>query len=261
MGFFKAILKVLRSVPAPKPKRKPPEKLVPANWMRPGEIDVVLWSRRNRGLPPPRGDENVIVLNRDDIKIITDHRKARQAALLAQRREEKAEAERKRQAKQSEVERKRQAKRKISELVKERKAQKVPLQKIYNELYAIGDSESAKSDNDEDYDYDIDLVDAGMTAADKLLDVIVDRNNCARDLLKVGDIEQAVKLLRANVKDHDRGSYPYERLMRIYDEPEHKKNLIWVCESYIQNVRGDDDLAEKCKHILEGIANGTRWAK
>lgn len=78
-----------------------------------------------------------------------------------------------------------------------------------------------------------------------LEDLMVDRNIEGMTLEKSGDVEKAVDLYEANLKDRFDGSHPYDRLRIIYSRSNQYDDAIRVCQAYIDYGQIDTKGKEK----------------
>ena len=84
------------------------------------------------------------------------------------------------------------------------------------------------------------------------MSVLVDRNIAAKDAEKAGDEYRAVDLLEANVADEFDGSYPYERLIRIYLAWGRADEATRIVGAYRKNAsHGDARMDALCKRVPE----------
>ena len=65
--------------------------------------------------------------------------------------------------------------------------------------------------------------------------VMIDRNEKARQLERAGKIEQAIALFEESVKDQFFGTFPYDRLRIIYTKLKRYEDAIRVCQAYMDN--------------------------
>lgn len=71
-------------------------------------------------------------------------------------------------------------------------------------------------------------------AADKVMQVMVDRNNKGKELEKKGQIAKAIALYEANMGDYFIGTYPYDRLRILYTKDDRLADAIRVCDHFLQ---------------------------
>lgn len=87
--------------------------------------------------------------------------------------------------------------------------------------------------------------------------VMVERNQEGSQHEKAGQVDEAIRLYEANLRDEFKGSHPYERLRIIYTEREDYENAIRVCEAYLElptSKYGDvkrGRFAEHCRKLIE----------
>lgn len=68
----------------------------------------------------------------------------------------------------------------------------------------------------------------------ELSTIMVERNQEGSQHEKAGQVDEAIRLYEANLRDEFKGSHPYERLRIIYTERKDYENAIRVCEAYLK---------------------------
>lgn len=119
----------------------------------------------------------------------------------------------------------------IAVWVRKQRTDGIPLQKIWRDLIARG-----KNGRD---------IETCMREAGKIEDILVERNLKGTEKENTGDMQGAIRLYEANIKDRFDGSHPYERLRIIYSGSGRYSDAIRVCEAYIQHGQDDPKLKEK----------------
>lgn len=119
----------------------------------------------------------------------------------------------------------------IAVWVRKQRSDGIPLQDIWRDLMARG-----KNSPD---------IETCMREAGKIEDILVERNLKGTKKENTGDMQGAIRLYEANIKDRFDGSHPYERLRMIYSGSGRYSDAIRVCETYIQYGQNDPKLKEK----------------
>lgn len=92
-----------------------------------------------------------------------------------------------------------------------------------------------------------------------IMQVMIDRNEEARQLERDGVIEQAIVLYEESVHDQFLGTFPYDRLRIIYTRQKRYVDAIRVCQVYVDNpylkgagqTEGRQEFREKIKKLKE----------
>jgi len=69
--------------------------------------------------------------------------------------------------------------------------------------------------------------------ADRIYDIMYQRNERGINVEKVGDVEQAIDLYEQNVTDWFDGNHPYDRLRIIYTKRKQYDDAIRVCQTFV----------------------------
>ncbi len=88
-------------------------------------------------------------------------------------------------------------------------------------------------------------------------DIMVDRNLRGVALEKAGDIEAAIALYEANVRDRFDGSHPYDRLRVLYRKLGRIADLMRVARAYCALAGGDPTLKLKFQRLIEHTTTDT----
>ena len=80
--------------------------------------------------------------------------------------------------------------------------------------------------------------------ANRIEDIIVDRNIKGTELEKSGQLEEAINLYEKNIADYADTPHPYNRLRVIYSKRKQYDEAIRVCNAYIET---GNKLAEAVK--------------
>ena len=91
---------------------------------------------------------------------------------------------------------------------------------------------------------------AFINEANRISDLLVERNLQGIKLERAGEIEKAIELYEQNIKDLYLGSHPYDRLSAIYIQRNQYEDGIRVCRAYLKmNESLFEELDEKFTDI------------
>ncbi len=82
--------------------------------------------------------------------------------------------------------------------------------------------------------------------ADFVADIMANRNVEGAALERLHQPDKAIELYEANLRDHFKSSYPYERLRILYSASGKYTHVKRVCQAFIEHGRSDE--AEKAKY-------------
>lgn len=102
---------------------------------------------------------------------------------------------------------------------------------------------------------------ACLNVESAIIQIMIDRNEEARQLEKSGNIEQAIALFEESVRDQFLGTLPYERLRIIYTRLKRYEDAIRVCQVYVDNpylkgggkTEGRQEFREKIRKLREKV--------
>lgn len=89
-----------------------------------------------------------------------------------------------------------------------------------------------------------------MDAANKIQHTFVSRNLDRIQFERDGEDNKAIQLYEDNIQDRFVGSHPYERLRIISTIMKRHKDVVRVCQSYIDNGQHDPQLKAKYEGII-----------
>ncbi len=102
---------------------------------------------------------------------------------------------------------------------------------------------------------------ACLNVESAIMQIMIYRNEEARQLERSGKTDQAIALFEESVRDQFLGTLPYERLRIIYTKLKRYEDAIRVCQAYVDNpylkgggkIEGRQEFWEKIRKLKEKI--------